>query len=104
VYQAVADRLLELVHGARDHGSPEDCRAANLWLRILDNKCVSLRWLVKPAVMVKPYGGTVSGNRDKVEAFWEEVDGEDDWLDVLRHDEGEVSKLHHWLAARSLRP
>jgi DNA-directed RNA polymerase len=104
IYQTVADRLLDLVHEARDHGLPEDRRAANLWLRLRPFKGNKApRSIAKQAVMTKPYGATFEVMLKEVHAFWEAANGPEEWRDVQLQDdedETEVRKLRGWLAKK----
>lgn len=81
------------MHETRDHGIPQTVGRRTSGFRIFD-ECASLRSPLKPAVMVKPYGGSTHGIRDDVEDFWEEADGEVEWLDLLHRGETELPKLH----------
>lgn len=73
VYQATADRLLELVIDAADNAGGDERRKAHLWLRVLGRENAP-RSLAKRVVMVTPYGGSHKTALDEIRAYLDNRD------------------------------
>jgi DNA-directed RNA polymerase len=99
VYQAVADRLLELVIDAADHSNGDERRNANLWLRAIGREKAP-RSLSKRVVMATPYGGSHKTALDETRAYLDDVDPRRlEWGGDVPTDRDE-SKLVGWLSTK----
>ncbi|WP_174263733.1 DNA-directed RNA polymerase [Hyphomicrobium sp. CS1BSMeth3] len=100
IYQAVADRLLELVIHAADNTSGEERRNANMWLRVIGRE-EAPRSLAKRVVMVTPYGGTHKVTLDEIRDYLDEVDPKRlEWGREVPADSPEEGRLVGWLSKK----